>query len=139
MKAHAYVDGSFNAVTGIYGAGAVLFIGDDPKPIYLSQAGDNPLYAKSRNVAGEVLAASLIVEACKVIKDLEELTLYYDYAGIECWAKGTWRANNVLSQSYKQFTQNLPFTLSFRKVKAHTGDRYNEEADVLAKKACGLC
>ena len=29
MKAKAYVDGSYNANTRVYGAGAVLFLGED--------------------------------------------------------------------------------------------------------------
>lgn len=138
MKAYAYVDGSFNAVTQVYGAGAVIFLEGREEPFRLSQGGNNPIYARSRNVAGEVLAASMVVEICKKVPNLEELTLYYDYAGIECWVKGTWRTNTSLSQNYSRAMQGLPFKLSFRKVKAHTGVQYNEEADALAKKACGL-
>ena len=138
MKARAYVDGSFNAATKVYGAGAVLFIGDDEKPVYLSQPGNHPAFIGARNVAGEVMAATLVIEACKKIPNLEELTLYYDYAGIECWAKGSWRTNTTLSRAYKDSVKSLPFKLAFRKVKAHSGDPYNEKADKLAKEACGL-
>jgi len=138
MIAKAYVDGSYNAAKKIYGSGAVLFIGDSQEPLTMSQPGNASAFLNSRNVAGEVLAAAWIIEACKAIPDLEELTLYYDYAGIECWAKGTWRANTALSRSYRDYTSNLPFKLSFRKVKAHSGDKWNDMADKLAKQACGL-
>lgn len=138
MKAKAYVDGSFNATTKVYGAGALLFIGENENPILLSQPGNHPAFAGARNVAGEVMAATLVIEACKKIPQLDELTLYYDYAGIECWPKGQWRANTELSRSYRESTKDLPFSLSFRKVKAHSGDPNNEKADILAKKACGL-
>ena len=138
MKAKAYVDGSYNASTKVYGAGAVLFLGEGADPIPLSQPGNHPAFIGSRNVAGEVMAATLVIEACKKVPDLEELTLYYDYAGIECWAKGSWRANRTLSRGYRDAVKDLPFKLSFRKVKAHTGDEYNEAADKLAKQACGL-
>lgn len=138
MKAKAYVDGSYNASTRVYGAGAVLFLGEGTEPIFLSQPGNHPAYVGSRNVAGEVMAATLVIEACKAVPSLEELTLYYDYAGIECWAKGSWRANTTLSREYKEAVKILPFRLSFRKVKAHTGDEFNEKADRLAKEACGL-
>lgn len=138
MKAKAYVDGSYNGATKVYGAGAVLFMEGDDQPIYLSQPGNHPAFVGARNVAGEVMAATLVIEACKKIPALEELTLYYDYAGIECWAKGSWRANTNLSRAYRDSVKGLPFKLSFRKVKAHTGDIYNEQADKLAKTACGL-
>lgn len=138
MKVKAYVDGSYNASTKVYGAGAVLFLGDEENPLFLSQQGNHPAFVTARNVAGEIMAATLVIEACKRVPNIEELTLYYDYAGIECWAKGSWRANTTLSREYKEMVEGLPFKLSFRKVKAHTGDRYNEMADSLAKKACGL-
>lgn len=106
--------------------------------LFPSQPGNHPAFIGFRNVAGEVMAATLVIEACKRVPDLEELTLYYDYAGIECWAKGSWRANTALSRGYRDAVKDLPFKLSFRKVKAHTGDEYNEAADKLAKQACGL-
>lgn len=138
MNAKAYVDGSYNAATRVYGAGAVLFLGGDNKPILLSQSGNHPAFVNSRNVAGEVMAAILVIEACKRIPGLGELTIYYDYAGIECWANGNWRANTVLSREYRDAVRSLPFKISFRKVKAHSGDLNNEKADRLAKEACGL-
>lgn len=138
MKAIAYVDGSYNAAAQVYGAGAVLFLDDCQKPICLSQPGNHPAFVRSRNVAGEVMAAMAVVEACKKVVYLEELTLYYDYSGIECWAKGTWAARSILAAVYKESLKDLPFRLSFRKVKAHSGDKYNDMADWLAKQACGL-
>ena len=75
MKAKAYVDGSYNASTKVYGAGAVLFLGEGADPIPLSQPGNHPAFIGSRNVAGEVMAATLVIEACKKVPDLEELTL----------------------------------------------------------------
>ena len=97
-----------------------------------------PQFAASRNIAGEILAVVLVVEACKKISDLEELVIYYDYAGIECWAKGLWKANTLIARTYQHSISDLPFRLSFRKVKAHSGNVYNERADSLAKAACGL-
>lgn len=138
MKAEAYIDGSFNAATKVYGSGVLLFIEGKEEPICLSQPGNNPAFVSQRNVAGEVMAAMLVMEGCKKIPNLEELTIYYDYAGLECWVKGTWNARNSLSQAYRDYARSLPFKLSFRKVTAHTGVRYNEEADRLAKMACRL-
>lgn len=138
MKATVYVDGSFNASSQVYGSGAVFFLEGADKPLLLSQPGNFPPYLKARNVAGEVMAVILVLKACERIPNLEELTIYYDYAGLECWAKGLWRANSPIAQMYKEAVSNLPYKLSFRKVKAHSGNTYNEQADALAKAACGL-
>jgi ribonuclease HI len=138
MIAKAYVDGSYNHALGIYGAGVVLFIGEDEKPITFAKTGNNPDFVKSRNVAGEVLAATLVLAACKEVPELTELTLYYDYAGIECWVNGLWKANTKLSKGYREFAKTMPFKLLFRKVKSHSGNTFNELADSLAKKACSL-
>lgn len=144
MKAKVYVDGSFNAATGTYGAGALLFVGNQSEPVKLSQGGSDPVFARSRNVAGEILAISIILQCCKEIPTMEELTVFYDYAGIECWAKsalglkGGWNANTKISKEYQQIVRSVPFRLVFKHVKAHSGDVYNDMADLLAKKACGL-
>lgn len=140
MKVDAYIDGSFNAATGVYGAGVVLIIdGNESSPTCAAIYGNNAQLAKSRNVAGEVLAAVKAIALCIDAKVVESLTLHYDYAGIECWATGKWRANSTIAQIYLTYLQDLPFPLHFRKVAAHTGVPLNEKADALAKEACGLC
>ena len=45
-----------------------------------------------RNVAGEVLGSMAAIEKA-VELGLEELSIYYDYMGIEMWAKGLWKRN----------------------------------------------
>lgn len=138
MKAVAYIDGSFNAATNVYGAGAVFLLDDGGEPILLSQPGRDPEFARQRNVAGEIMAATLVMQVCDTIPNLESLTLYYDYMGLECWATGSWKAKNELSQAYRDNCRTRPYKLEFRKVKAHSGNQYNELADRLAKKACNL-
>ena len=53
------------------------------------------------------------------------------------WATGGWRAKNDLTQKYAEFMKNhgRVMDISFKKIAAHTGDKYNEEADQLAKAA----
>ena len=67
----------------------------------------------------------------------DNLELRYDYEGIEKWATGVWKAKNTLTQKYAEYMQRQQnhIKISFRKVKAHSGDYYNEEADKLAKEA----
>ena len=68
------------------------------------------------------------------------LFLHYDYAGIEYWAKGEWKRNTLLTKSYKEIYDKYKKNLEvhFVKVKAHSGDHYNEMADQLAKKSVGI-
>ena len=54
-KAVAYVDGSFNSVTKIFGYGVVLF--HNGKEIKLYDRGNDPSLATMRNVAGEIYGA----------------------------------------------------------------------------------
>lgn len=138
MKVTAYVDGSFNAATQVYGSGAVVFFEGKEEPYLISQAGDTPAFAKSRNVAGEVVAAALVMNGCRDLPNIEELTIYYDYNGIRCWYERTWKANSVVARTYLASVRDLGFKVTFKKVKAHSGDTFNDMADELAKKACGL-
>lgn len=138
MVVRAYVDGSYNARTGVYGAGAVLLVGDANTTVELSCKGEDPTWARQRNVAGEVLAVTTVIEACKQLPGLDQLIIFYDYAGIESWATGVWKARTTLSQSYVRLVQSLPFSITWRKVRAHSGVPNNERADALAKLACGL-
>lgn len=65
------------------------------------------------------------------------IDIRYDYSGIEMWAIGAWKAKNVLTQKYAAFMKESAenVKISFKKIEAHTGDRFNEEADKLAKSA----
>lgn len=133
----AYVDGSFNVKTSIYGYGAVIIYNGDK--IRLSKAYDNVIYANARNVAGEVFGAMAAVNIA-LEKKCKNLNIYYDYAGIENWALGAWNANQELSKKYAEFmkTNMKQINIKFIKVKAHSGNTLNDEADKLAKSAVGL-
>lgn len=133
----SYVDGSYNIKTKEYGCGVVIFTNEGKKT--LSKKGTNEEYSKSRNVAGEILGA---VESMELALEMGKKTLkiYYDYRGIEEWALGNWKTNNILTKNYKIKYDNIKKSLKviFNKVEAHTGDKYNEEADILAKKSVGI-
>ena len=90
----------------------------------------------TRNVSGEVEAAKTAME--KAIKDgKRKLYLNYDYKGIEAWAKGDWKTNTDLTENYKKYYNKIKDELEviFIKIKAHSGDYYNNLADELAKRA----
>lgn len=132
----AYVDGSYNAKTGCFGYGIVAFSARK-KECFWGQAQTED--AQSRNVAGEVLAATKAMELA-LTRGMKRLTLYYDYAGIRHWALAEWKANLPLTQRYRAYCASIQDRLELRfvKIAAHTGNPYNEEADRLAKRGCGL-
>ena len=133
----AYVDGSFDKDNRYYSFGAVIFT-QEGKETYSQKENDETM-VDMRNVAGEIRGAMYAMEqALKSGKDI--LYLYYDYVGIEKWAIGEWKTNKDGTREYKEYFNSIKDKLKveFQKVKAHSGDEYNEEADKLAKEALGI-
>lgn len=137
QPAQAYIDGSYNAQTGVYGWGG--FITFDGVEFVIQGSNNNPKYAKSRNIAGEIEGATSIIKFAMDcgIKNLE---LYHDYDGIAKWFDGTYIAKKPISKDYKAFADNIKgkIKVTFHKVTAHTGVQGNERADKLAKQAVGI-
>lgn len=131
----AYVDGSFDQKIGKYAFGCILLL-PGGEIVRKSGNGDNPESAALRNVTGEMLGAMFAVKWCMVNR-FSSVKICYDYSGIEMWAAGRWKTNNPLTKKYADYMRlcSRSIEISFRKVQAHTGDQYNEEADRLAKAA----
>ena len=131
---YAYIDGSFDRINGIYGSGVVIVDGD--KKYEFKHAGNREEYAQLHNVAGELEAAKFVMWYA-VDKKIKEITLFYDYQGIEAWATGDWQANLPYTQNYVRFYNKVKTVVkvNFVKVKAHTGVELNEVVDKLAKDA----
>ncbi len=135
---YAFVDGSFNPETKVYGCGGFLFDENNERhPIQAS--GDDEEMASMRNVAGEILGATLAIK--KAIElGLPKLTIYYDYEGIKHWAEQTWKRNKQGTMEYAEYVASVwnQIQLNFVHVKAHTGIPGNEEADKMAKESVGI-
>ena len=134
----AYVDGSFNAKTHVYGYGCVIMEqGQVIKMIY--GKGTHPDYVGMRNVAGEIFGSEVAIEYA-IANGYQHISVYYDYMGIEKWANGSWQANKPGTKAYaakiKEYKNHI--TIHFCKVLAHSGNTYNDMADALAKKAAGI-
>lgn len=134
---YAFVDGSYNEATHVYGYGGFLM--EHGNRHVLQGCGAETEMAAMRNVAGEVLGA---MEAVKLAVSLQlpELVIYYDYLGIEMWATGGWKRNKKGTIAYYEYMQEMrqKINISFQKVKGHSGVEGNEEADRLAKQAVGI-
>ena len=133
-----YVDGSFSLEKGNFSYGLIaLYNGEE---VYETcGAGEDEDAAALRNVAGEVLGALKAVDYA-LDNNYEKVTIFYDYQGIECWALGPWKRNKHLTQEYHRVMQEYmkKIKVNFVKVKGHSGDKYNEVVDKLAKKALGI-
>ena len=134
---YAFVDGSFNIATGVYGFGGFLVAGEER--YVLQGAGQEADMASMRNVAGEILGSMAAMRKALEL-GLREITIYYDSLGIEMWATGGWKRNKSGTIAYYEYVQSIRDRLAihFVKVKGHSGVEGNEEADRLAKEAVGI-
>lgn len=135
----AYVDGSYDSASGRFSCGVVIVETDAEgrsETTEIKSAFDDEEAAKQRNVAGEIMGSKLAVEYC-LANDIKSVEIYHDYEGIGAWADMKWKANNPLTQGYRDFIAEArkSMGIKFVKVKAHAGNKYNELADSLAKKA----
>lgn len=136
-EAIAYVDGSFLVEKSMFSFGAVLFHNGEEK--HFSKAFDIPDLVSMRNVAGEIKGAEFVMKYC-IENNIPAIDIYYDYMGIEKWCTGEWKANKPGTIDYRDFYNSIKDKLkvNFIKVKGHSGDKYNDLADKLAKKALGI-
>lgn len=140
-KTYAFVDGSFNPKTKVYGCGGFLIHkeGNEETKIIIQAKDDDSELASMRNVAGELLGVTLALYHA-VDRGYKSIDIYYDYLGIEKWASGEWKRNKKGTIDYYNFIQERKkeIEINFIKVKAHSGIESNEEADKLAKEAVGI-
>ena len=135
----AYVDGSFDAASGRYSCGVVIVETDAEgrsETTELNAAFDDAEAAQQRNIAGEIMGSKLAIDHC-MANGIKSVEIYHDYEGIGAWADGRWKANNPLTKGYRDYVADARKSMDIRfvKVKAHAGNKYNELADRLAKKA----
>jgi len=137
VKAVAYVDGSFNDATGEFGCGVVMFYNGEET--HMSEASADEKYVGMRNVAGEI-GGSMMAMKFAIDNNVSYLTIYHDYMGISKWCTGEWKTNKVGTKEYKKYYDmaKKKVNITFEKVKGHSGDKYNDLADELAKKAVGI-
>lgn len=151
---NVYTDGSYNEKTKTYGWSYALYSDED---LIDSQAGaGNGEAASMRNVAGELSAVMHAVkdlynrhvigeEACSQLNtklSQFDVTIYHDYTGVANWVDGSWKAKNDFTKAYKAFMNKYlsdgRLKVKFICIHGHTGIAGNEEADRLAKQACGV-
>jgi len=124
-----YVDGSRVGETTAYGVVAVQ--GGRATWEEAGTVADSDVDG-TQQVAGELQAALRALEWCRE-RGLEAVTIHYDYQGIEKWATGAWKAKKAVTQAYRELVRASAIKIAWRKVSAHTGVKWNEQADRLAR------
>ncbi len=125
-----YVDGSFTE--GFEYSGWGFIVVDEGKEI-ARKCGITREAAESRNIDGELTAS---YEAMRwLFQNQKTGTLCHDYEGIARFAKGEWRAKSNIAKRYVQAVAPYLHLVHFEKVEAHSGIKWNEAVDALAKSA----
>lgn len=88
----------------------------------------------SKQVIGEIKGVLEGLEYAKY-KKKKKAYIYHDYEGLSKWVIGEWKANSSDSTYYineiNKYKQEME--IEFVKVKSHSGEKYNEICDKLAK------
>ena len=127
-----YVDGSYRNSDKSHSYGVYMY--NDEEEYSFSKRFFKDSYM--RNVSGEIKGAMKAMEYAESIGK-RKIYLHYDYEGIRSWALGFWKTNKEGTIAYKKFYDDIKDRLQvkFIKVEAHTGVKYNELVDKLAKEA----
>lgn len=133
----AYVDGSFDKISGDFSCGMVILYQGQEK-LFCHRFQDKEL-AQMHNVAGEIKGAEAAMRYA-VARQVKHLVIYHDYEGIAKWCNGAWKANKEGTKAYQSYYQSVrnKLKIEFVKVKGHSNDHYNDMADGLAKQALGI-
>lgn len=127
-----FTDGSSDLEAGVAGYG-VVFVQFGEIIFRTNNAYQMLPEGDSANVGAELMAAMEGIRLA-VINEYEDVKIVYDYEGVCKFITEEWKAENQLSVYYKKYINQMKdkVNISFAKVKAHSGNPYNEEADRLA-------
>lgn len=128
-----YTDGSYDQGRYSYG---YAFVKDGEIVYESSGVGEDREAASMRNVAGELAAVVHAVKKAKTIN--ARILIYHDYSGIAHWVTGEWQAKNKFTQAYVAFMKAHHGLYIFKKVAGHSGNKFNDYVDRLAKGALGI-
>lgn len=134
----AYVDGSFDKDKKLCGSGALFLnnINDDKPRITIDFVTEDKY--NMWNIQGEYEACIKAIEIA-IDKGCSEIQIYHDYQGISSWAERKWKVKNDYTKEYVRRFDELSKKIKVRfiKVKGHSKDKWNDEADKLARRSLG--
>ncbi len=124
-----YVDGAYIPPCKKAGWGWVAVLQDTMLEEQFGATGQDAL---SRNIDGELEAARRAILWAQSLG--RPYIIVHDYAGIAEWAKGNWKTKSEVAKRYVQSIKPHIGATFFEKVAGHSGDKWNDRADELAKK-----
>lgn len=126
-----YSDGSYDQDLKLSSYGVVYLQKAQPE-YHRSGIVDDP--NGSRQVIGEIKGVLEGLEYAKY-KGKKKVYIYHDYEGLSKWITGEWKVKSSDSTYYVNEINKYKseMELEFTKVKAHSGEKYNEICDKLAK------
>lgn len=130
----AYTDGSCDRDNGIFSYGFVILDNNDFVITRCYQGYENSEFKEHANISGECFGVLKALEYC-VENNISNIIIYHDYLGVSQWANDLWQTNTPISKYYKAEIDKFRDKLNFKFVwvRGHQGNRYNEQADQLAK------
>lgn len=136
-----YTDGSYNKDVPSYGWSFACITPDGAVREMACGCGSEDGIIEQRNVAGEMIGAMRAVQYA-IAKGMKEFEIRYDYAGLGKWVTGAFKADSVPSEQYAAWMRKMiekhGLSIHFVQMPGHTGEYYNEMADMLARKGCGV-
>ncbi|MBN2191422.1 MAG: ribonuclease H family protein [Polyangiaceae bacterium] len=129
-----YVDGSFSPAAGPHAGWGFVVVKDNQELFAASGRTLGP--ALSRNVDGELEATIQAIDWC--CAQGYRAVVCHDYEGVGRWALGEWKASSTVAKRYQERLRGKLDGIRFCKVSAHTGHRWNDRADTLAKQGIGM-
>ena len=144
MKLDIYVDGSYSKHKPDVVSGGIIIVDRDcNKPLYARRvySRDNA-FTSMNNVGGELVATVIGMTAAYSYSKVEEISsirFFHDYIGIDKFITGGWKAKAKGAVLYVHAFNSMrkdglkDTDIRFVKVKAHSGNKYNEMADEVAK------
>lgn len=136
----AYTDGSHNKKTGEYGSGVVI-TRHNKVIAEMSVMGAVPDFQKSNQAPGELFAIIYAIQWA-VNNRCSQIEIQHDFETASKLARGLCKASAPVSKEYNRLYNELATiigedNITFKKIKAHSGNPGNARADQLARIACG--
>lgn len=138
LKAIAYVDGSYNFETESSGSAVVLIINQNYRPRRIAfQRKYTSLKPYGPNIS-EMNAVKTAIKSAYSL-GVTNLTIYYDWNGLEFFSlQSNIKVRHDVCQCFKQYAdfvelKRKSMKISFVKVKAHSGVKFNTLADKMAR------
>ena len=135
-KVICYTDGSYKKnKNGEYGVGwGYVMLDEEANEILHEEYGSYNEYMDSRQIGGELYAVARLVQYCEE-HGIDEVEIRHDYLGCSKWYDGSWKCKKELTRRYREFMLDSPLKFTFTHVEGHSGERWNEYVDTLAKRA----